>query len=145
MKKLLFILPLFSLMVFTGAMCTTNTDTATTTTNTAPAVEAVELEPMVTLDKTVYAPGEEIEVTIANYEDPADTAWVGVIAADVAHGDEALNDENDIDYEYVVIAINGMVYLNAPMEVGEYTVRLNSADSGDEAEEVAYESFTVEE
>lgn len=142
-------MPLFALLVFTGAMCTTSTDTTTTTTtNTAPVaeiVEIVEVEPMVELDKTVYTPGEEIMVTVTNYEDPADTAWVGVIASDIAHGDEDMNDANDVDYEYIVNGTDGVTYLNAPMEVGEYDIRLNSSDSGDIAEEITYASFTVAE
>lgn len=98
---------------------------------------------MLELDKTQYEPQATITVTFSGAADLESTAWVGVIPADVEHGDEATNDENDTSYVYLNGKESGTVTLVAPSEPGSYDVRLNESDSAVEAKELTYISFEV--
>lgn len=124
---------------------TDGTEVASTTFSvTAPVVAEVEddVEPTLETDATSYESGDEISV---DYTAPASfdtTAWVGLIPSDVAHGDEDVNDANDVAYEYLSGATSGTLTFTAPEEAGEWDLRMNESDAG--GEEVATVSFTVE-
>lgn len=97
------------------------------------------LQADVQLNKEVYFPGDEIEVT-ALAVGLTDSAWVGVIPTTVPHGKEADNDAADLGYMHLKEA--SRVYLIAPKEPGEYDVRLN--DSDEDGKELASRTFKVE-
>lgn len=100
-----------------------------------------ELENSVELDSDEYEPGETIYVYYTTDGTFEDFAWVGIIPSNIAHGDEGLNDQHDIEYQYIE-GTSGTVTLTAPDEPGEYDVRMHNGD-WEGAEEVAYASFTV--
>jgi len=92
------------------------------------ALPAGDLQPALRLDKTTLAPNEEFQVYItvpAWY--PAD-AWVGIIPSEVPHGNEAVNDQNDIDYQYLDGQTTGVMTFTTPMEPGSYDLRLNDSN-----------------
>ena len=144
MKKLLLLCPVLVALVFMGAMCSstsTNTNTNVAPVNTANMNTAAEAT--LTLSKAVYEPGEDITVTVKNYDQYGATAWVGVIPVDIAHGEEGLNDENDSDYEYLSGSEDGVVILSAPTVVGKYDVRFNSDDDSTIGKEITFTTFEV--
>jgi len=93
------------------------------------------------LDKTSFEPGAEIHVRVqATDVDLDDSAWIGVLPADIAHGDENVNDEHDLDYRYLRTNHDREDYFTAPAKPGKYDLRLNSSDSsGKELHAVAFE------
>lgn len=54
-------------------------------------------------------------------------AWVGVVPAEIPHGDEAVNDQHDTAYRYLE-GDRGTATLSAPDDPGRYTVRLHDTD-----------------
>ncbi len=93
------------------------------------------------LEKTVFAPGETINVVFTAPAGYSSTAWVGVIPSNIPHGDESVNDNYDICYEYLRKATAGVLTFKAPQKAGNYDFRMNDSDSG--GSEVASVSFTV--
>ena len=91
------------------------------------------------LDDEVYGPGDDITVYYTTDGTLSDFAWIGVVPSDVEHGSESTNDANDTDYEWISDTY-GTITLEAPLEPGEYDVRMNDDD-----DELVYTSFTVEE
>lgn len=71
-----------------------------------------------------------------------DSAWLGIIPAAIPHGDENVNDDNDVYYEYVRGRTEGTERFVAPAKPGNYTVRLHNSD-GNDAQEVASADFKV--
>jgi hypothetical protein len=99
--------------------------------------------PALSLDKVAFAPNEEFQVFFATPADyPAD-AWVGIIPSSVPHGDEAVNDDNNLDYRYLESQTSGMLTFTAPGQPGSYDLRMHDADS--DGQEVASVTFTVTE
>ncbi len=94
------------------------------------------------LDKTRFAPGEEIQVHFTALATFSSGAWVGIIPSDVPHGSEATNDENDVDYDYLEGQVSGVLSFLAPMEPGSYDLRMQDSDSSD-GQEVASVTFEV--
>ena len=68
-------------------------------------------------------------------------AWIGIVPSDVPHGDEAVNDENDIAYQHLGGRVLGEMEFTAPEEPGDYDLRMNDTDFN--GKEVAYVSFKV--
>lgn len=95
------------------------------------------------LDKKVYAPGDVIKVDFKASAEWDEYAWVGIIPSSVAHGKEAENDANDITYQYLNKKATGTLEFTAPSAPGKYDFRMNNADSGDDALEMASVSFEV--
>lgn len=91
------------------------------------------------LDKARYSPGETIRVEFeaASYPD----AWAGIVPSSVAHGQESVNDEHDLEYRYLSGATTGVLEFKAPAEAGHYDVRLNDSDS--DGRETASVTFAV--
>ncbi len=93
------------------------------------------------LASAVVAPGGELH---AGFTAPAtlpDNAWVGIIPSSVEHGDEAVNDQHDLGYEYLSGRTSGAIVLSAPAEPGSYDLRLNDTD--DNGREIASVPFEV--
>ena len=98
-------------------------------------------EPSVMLDKKVYAPGEMITVTFTASPSYQTNAWIGIIPSDVPHGDEAVNDQHDIAYQYLDGMTAGALMFNAPTAPGSYDMRMHDTDSS--GIEVASVTFKV--
>ncbi len=97
------------------------------------ALPAGDLQPALRLDETILAPNEQFQVyiTVPSWY-PAD-AWVGIIPSEVPHGDEAVNDSNDIDYQYIDQQVSGTLTFIAPQATGSYDLRLNDSDGHETA------------
>jgi hypothetical protein len=97
-----------------------------------------------TLDKTVFAPRESINVRFtASSEFPA-SAWVGIIPSYVAHGSEVTNDQNDIQYYHLNNQTSGVMTFSAPDQPGTYDLRMNDTDDASQnGHEVASVTFSV--
>jgi outer membrane protein OmpA-like peptidoglycan-associated protein len=101
----------------------------------AVAANAATLE----LDRAVFVPAEVIEVRLKGAGGLVDGAWVGIIPSEVTHGSEAVNDENDVAYEYLDGRADGTLMFTAPSDEGDYDLRLSDG----EGREVASVSFKV--
>lgn len=92
------------------------------------------------LDKTKYQKGDTITVTVtAEGVDDECNAWVGIVPADVAHGDEDECDKYDLDYYYLNSLENGKAEFAIELEAGKYDIRV--LDSDDNGVELGYISF----
>jgi hypothetical protein len=94
-----------------------------------------------TLDKLAFTPGEKISVTFTAPAGYPDNAWVGIIPSSVPHGSEAVNDQNDLSYQYLQKRTSGVLVFQAPKDPGSYDLRMHNTDS--DGKEVAFVSFTV--
>jgi outer membrane protein OmpA-like peptidoglycan-associated protein len=92
-------------------------------------VGSVKLEGTLKIAKDIYAPGEEIEVEFTAPESLSRTAWVGMIPSNIPHGKEEVNDQHDIQYNYLEKKGAGTLHFVAPPEAGSYDFRMNSSDS----------------
>lgn len=124
LKRFLSVFSVFAVAALVGAGCSS-------------------VEPSLSLDQTTFEPGETITVSFVALEDYDTYAWVGVIPSDIEHGDEALNDQYDLEYKYLRNETEGTLTFTAPAQAGDYDLRMHTADS--EGEEVASVSFTVTE
>lgn len=97
--------------------------------------------PPLTLDKYSYNPGETITVTFTTLGVYDNNAWIGIIPSHIAHGDEALNDQYDISYQYLKGLTSGTMTFAAPSIPGSYDMRMHDTDNS--GKEVASTSFTV--
>lgn len=120
-------------------------------TNTIPVIntqppqqptENVTASLTITSGTGVYAPGESIEIAFTAPASFMQDAWIGIIPSSIAHGSEAENDLNDLDYQYLMGQSSGTMTFNAPAEPGQYDFRMHDTD--DNGVEVASASFTVE-
>ncbi len=93
------------------------------------------------MSKERYSYGEEIKVTLKWTGTPDPSAWLGIVPADIPHGDEFVNDDADIEYIYIAEYDGSEFIFNSDIEPGNYTVRLNDNDSG--GAELAWCAFTV--
>lgn len=95
------------------------------------------------MGKEVYTEGEDISVTVSWTGDYADDSWIGIVPADIEHGDELLNDEHDLYYEYFADTKSGHTFTFNILELepGKYTMRINETDGG--GFELAWCEFTV--
>lgn len=92
------------------------------------------------LDKTRFAPGESIVVRFTAPANWPSDAWVGIIPASIPHGNEAVNDQHDITYQYLGKRTAGNLTFTAPGP-GNWDFRLHDTDSG--GKEFASVTFTV--
>lgn len=95
------------------------------------------------IDKTVFRPGEEITVRVSiKAEDKRDeSAWVGIVPAVIPHGDEKVNDQYNLGYQYLGKYLLGTMRFTAPAVAGEYTFRLHDTDT--DGRELAFLPFQV--
>jgi len=93
------------------------------------------------LEKSNFAPGQEIRVRFTASGQYADNAWVGIIPAHVRHGSEAENDKYDLAYQYLKKRTSGVLIFRAPTKTGAYDFRMHNTDNN--GREVASVSFRV--
>ncbi len=94
-----------------------------------------------TLSKTEFEPGEELNVDFSAEGTIKKNAWVGLIPANIAHGDESKNDQYDVAYHYLGDKTSGTMSFVAPADTGKFDLRMNSTDEN--GVEVASVTFTV--
>lgn len=94
-----------------------------------------------TLDKKVFAPGENITLHFEVTQQVAQNAWIGIIPSHVAHGSEAENDKYDLTYQYLKGLTSGVLSFKAPTQLGSYDFRMNDSDNN--GKEIASVSFQV--
>jgi hypothetical protein len=98
-------------------------------------------KPTLTLDKTEFQSGEEIRVRFTAPEGLAHDAWIGIIPSQTPHGEEAVNDQHDLDFQYLMGETQGVLVFAAPEAAGAYDFRMHDTD--DEGLELASVSFRV--
>ncbi len=99
--------------------------------------EPTEIE--IRLLRASFKTGEQIDFTFTAPELP-DDAWIGIVPADIPHGDEAVNDQHETSYKYLEGRTSGGFTLPNPGH-GQWTMRLHDTD--DNGREIAYVPFTV--
>ncbi len=95
----------------------------------------------ITLNKYNFHPGETIVVSYNAPRSITKTAWIGIIPANIKHGSERVNDNNDIDYRYLEQGVVGTFSFKAPSKPGLYDFRMNDNDNN--GKEITYISFNV--
>ncbi|MDE0707202.1 MAG: EF-hand domain-containing protein, partial [Candidatus Poseidoniales archaeon] len=93
----------------------------------------------ITLPRSSFKSGEKISFSFTTFELPND-AWIGIVPAEIPHGDEAVNDQHETSYEYLEGRTHGSFTLPNP-GLGEWTLRLHDTDNN--GRELAYVPFTV--
>jgi hypothetical protein len=91
------------------------------------------------LARSSFKTDEQIDFTFTAPELP-DDAWIGIVPAEIPHGDETVNDQHETAYKYLEGRTRGGFSLPNPGP-GQWTIRLNDTD--DNGREIAYTSFTV--
>lgn len=94
-----------------------------------------------TIEKSVFAPGETITVKYTALPTYDSSAWIGIIPAGVPHGSEAENDRHDVTYQYLKKSTAGNMTFTAPTQPGSYDMRMHDTDSN--GMEVASVTFSV--
>ncbi len=97
--------------------------------------------PTLRLAKTSYEPGEEIRVEFTASANYAPDAWIGIIPSNIPHGQEAVNDQHELTYQFLSKRASGVLIFKAPQAPGSYDLRMNDADTN--GREVASISLTV--
>lgn len=96
-----------------------------------------------TTDKASYATGEAITVSFnldpESARDPH--AWIGLLPADVPHGNSEQNDKFDLAYQYLNGNNSGTLTFHAPDDPGDYDLRMHNAEAG--GQELASVAFKV--
>jgi len=98
-------------------------------------------KPSIRLSKTSVGPGEMIVVEYTAPKGYQDNAWIGIIPAEIEHGNETRNDQHDITYKYLRGSTNGSFRFSAPTKPGKYDFRMHDTDNN--GLEVAYVTFEV--
>jgi len=98
-------------------------------------------QPALRIQKTVFSPGEKINVYFTAPVSYAENAWVGIIPSNVPHGDEVVCDGADLAYLYISKQSSGTMVFTAPNTPGYYDMRMFDTDSG--GKETASISFIV--
>jgi len=93
------------------------------------------------LEKDSFSPGEEIKLLFFAPPGLESSAWIGIIPSDIPHGDENVNDQNDLTYQYLSGQTQGEMVFTAPSEPGEYDFRMHDSDSN--GKEIASVSFKI--
>lgn len=95
------------------------------------------------LEKTMFSPGEQIKVSFTAPATYPPNAWVGIIPSAVKHGVAALNDDNQMGFQYLNKQTSGVLIFTAPSKPGAYDFRMSDQDNHQLAKETASISFTV--
>ena len=104
-------------------------------------VLAPDYKARLTLPKTSFLPGDEVELNFEVAQSLPKGAWIGIIPSSVPHGSEATNDQHDVSYQYVGDKMTGSFKFHVPDQPGAYDFRLNDSDSS--GTEIASVSFQV--
>jgi hypothetical protein len=107
----------------------------------APGPE-VKIPATLSLGRDVYAPGDPINLVFMAPIGLSDDAWIGIVPSAVPHGNEEVNDQNDISYQHLGGATSGIMEFVAPSAPGSYDLRMNESDKG--GRELASITFTVQ-
>jgi hypothetical protein len=99
-------------------------------------------EPEVRLDKTSFVTGEDIVVHFKAPSTFARDAWVGIVPSTVPHGDERVNDRQELLKRNLNGRTSGDLVFQGPPDPGIYDIRMFNNDDG--GREVASETFAVE-
>ena len=94
----------------------------------------------INLSKSSFKGNEGIDFTFVAPELP-DDAWIGIVPAEIPHGDEAVNDEHETSFKYLEGRTRGGFNLPNPGP-GQWTLRMHDTDNN--GRELAYAAFTVE-
>lgn len=96
-----------------------------------------------TVGKAVYKQEEAVTATLSWKGTPLEDAWIGIVPAHVPHGQEEVNDGEDIAYIYLYEHASGdnFVFEGLYLEPGEYTLRVHERDNG--GPELCYIGFKV--
>src|SRR5690606_36225991 len=102
MKKFTFTLftLLLSSVIITG--CGKKKDASNTSSGKEKTVEKTSTEPTgeLSLSSREFKPGESITVNYSTEGDFGSNSWIGIIPAEIDHGDESKNDQHDVSYQY---------------------------------------------
>jgi hypothetical protein len=93
------------------------------------------------LEKDSFFPGEEIKLLFFAPPKLESSAWIGIIPSDIPHGDENVNDQHELTYQYLSGQTQGEMVFTAPSEPGEYDFRMHDSDSN--GKEITSVSFKV--
>src|SRR3970040_51676 len=85
-----------------------------------------------TINKTTVNPGEPIELRYSTGGWAKQSAWIGVIPSNIPHGNESVNDQHDVDYQYIQES-NGTLTFRAPIQPGSYDFRMNDGGGAEVA------------
>jgi hypothetical protein len=85
--------------------------------------------PAVRISSEVVAPGSYFTVTVSAPPNLPRNAWVGVIPSHITHGDEAMNDQHDVSYQYMEGRTHAVLTFQAPEVPGSYELRLHDTDA----------------
>jgi len=144
MKKFTFTLftLLLSSVIITG--CGKKEDASNTSSGKEKTVEKTSTEPTgeLSLSSREFKPGESITVNYSTEGDFGSNSWIGIIPAEIDHGDESKNDQHDVSYQYFKDK-KGNLKFTAPEKPGKYDFRMHTTDAN--GKEVAYVTFTVAE
>merc|ERR1711916_269957 len=106
------------------------------------AVEALDpTAPTLKLSRSLMAPNEKFTVTFRGKGTWSADAWVGIVPKHIQHGNEQVNYNNQLSYQFLRQQTQGTLVFTAPAEEGEYDVRLHSAQGN--GDEVYSETFVV--
>lgn len=92
------------------------------------------------LDKQVYLPGSTARLTYNCAGLCTSDAWIGIIPSNIAHGNEATNDQNDLAYQYLDGKSSGTLTFTVPNNEGRFDFRMHDTDAnGRELTSVSFE------
>ncbi len=91
------------------------------------------------LARSSFKADEKIDFSFSAPKFP-DDAWIGIVPADIPHGDEAVNDQHETGFKYLEGRTSGGFTLPNPGP-GQWTMRLHDTDHN--GREIAYSPFTV--
>jgi outer membrane protein OmpA-like peptidoglycan-associated protein len=109
-------------------------------------VAAVASAATLKLNKNEFSPGEEIRITVSATGETKEGAWIGIIPSNVPHGNSGVNDQHDLNYQYLSGKTSGTFTMPAPTEPGSYDIRLMAGGtSGDkELTSVTFKVLSVD-
>ena len=87
------------------------------------------------------APGSRMTAHLILHAPLPDSAWIGLVASDVPHGNEDVIDLHELAWQWVANLPDGLWTLTAPAEPGRYDVRVMQDTAG--GPDLAWASFTV--
>lgn len=104
-------------------------------------VLTVDFKPVMKLKKNTFNPGDDIQLEFSTALPLPKGAWIGVIPSEVPHGDENVNDQHDVNYQYIGDKNPNVFKFQAPDKPGSYDFRLNDSDGN--GKEIASVTFQV--
>ena len=107
-------------------------------------VIAVDYKPSLKLAQTTFNPGDNIDLQFSVAAQLPKSAWLGIIPSDIPHGKAEVNDQHDVDYQYVGEKTSETLHFRAPEKPGSWDFRLNNTSgNGTEIASVTFQVATV--